>query len=43
MVKTPGTTLAEGIHTVRGMMAIYQSVRSGKTIYLDDLKLEVSK
>ncbi len=36
--KQLGTTLAEGIHTVRGMMAIYQSVRSGKTIYLDDLK-----
>lgn len=33
-----GTTLSEGAHTVQGMLAIYQSVRTGKTIYLDDLK-----
>lgn len=33
-----GTNIDEGIHTVQGMLAFYQSVRSGKEIYLKDLK-----
>ncbi len=33
-----GTSINEGIHTVKGMLAMYQSVRSGKEIYLDTLK-----
>jgi predicted dehydrogenase len=33
-----GTSMEEGTHTVQGMLAIYRSVRSGKEIYLNDLK-----
>lgn len=33
-----GTSLLEGLETVKGMIAIHRSVQSGKTIYLDDLK-----
>nr|HPF52969.1 hypothetical protein [Draconibacterium sp.] len=32
-----GTTINEGIHTVKGMLAMYRSVRSGENIYLDTL------
>lgn len=32
-----GTTIEEGTHTVKGMLAIYQSVRTGKEIFLNDL------
>lgn len=32
-----GTTIDEGIHTVKGMLAMYRSVRSGENIYLDTL------
>ncbi|MEZ5070457.1 MAG: Gfo/Idh/MocA family oxidoreductase [Bacteroidales bacterium] len=35
-----GTGLDEGTHIVRGMLAIRESVRSGKTVHLDQLKLE---
>jgi predicted dehydrogenase len=34
-----GTGIIEGTQTVKGMLAIYQSVRSGKTVYLDKLKI----
>lgn len=33
-----GTSIEQGTHTVQGMLAIHQSVRSGKEIYLNDLK-----
>ena len=33
-----GTTIQEGMHTVKGMLAMYQSVRTGTAIYLKDLK-----
>lgn len=33
-----GTNLLEGLETVKGMIAIQQSVHSGKRIYLDNLK-----
>ena len=34
-----GTNLQEGMDTVKGMIAIHQAVHSGKTAYLDDLKI----
>ena len=33
-----GTTIDDGIEITKGMIAVQQSVKTGKTIYLDNLK-----